>query len=92
MTRRVTDPLDGYRVFACDVCGQQFRFGHATITHPPGHHPPTTPVTLVDEEEDTAMREHATEHGGTLDRQLAYVGPTTFTSWVEPLRERSTEW
>lgn len=77
----------GQRVFTCDICGAEFRFKQSRTIHPPGQWPPATCGTVVDEAEDTAMREHTITHGGTLDRQLAYCGPTTFSTHVEEVEE-----
>lgn len=79
-------PVD-YRVMECNVCGAKFRFPRVRITHPREHWPPVTYGVEVDLETDTAMREHATTHGGFLDKDLAYTGPTTFTAYNEPWGE-----
>lgn len=40
--------------------------------------------TLDDPDTDTAQREHSTTHGGHLDKQMTYTGPTTYTTTKEP--------
>lgn len=81
----MTTTITGHRVFTCNICGATFRFTEVTTHHPEGHWPPVTYGTVVDEAEDTAMRQHATTHGGFLDRQLAYCGPTTYSAHTEEL-------
>lgn len=74
----------GYRVFTCDICGTQFRFKHVAWPNPtPSASPTFIHGDLYDPGEDTAMRHHATTHGGFLDKQLAYTGPTTWTTHKE---------
>lgn len=81
----MTTTPTGWRVFTCDVCGARFRFMEVATYHPEGHWPPVTYGTVVDKERDTAMRHHSVTHGGNLDKQLAYCGPTTYTVHTEPL-------
>lgn len=80
----MTTTITGHRVFTCNTCGATFRFTEVATYNPDGR-PTVTYGTVVDEVEDTAMRRHATTHGGFLDRQLAYCGPTTYTTHTEQL-------
>lgn len=80
----MTTTITGHRVFTCNTCGATFRFTEVATYNPDGW-PTVTYGTVVDEVEDTAMRRHATTHGGFLDRQLAYCGPTTYTTHTEQL-------
>lgn len=73
----------GWRVFTCDVCGEQFRYEHVGWENPDGW-PPFIYGTLDDPDTDTAQRQHSATHGGFLDKQLAYTGPTTYTVTKEP--------
>lgn len=86
----MTTSIAGWRVFTCDVCGQVYRFPRTRTVNPPHVWPPVTHGVIHDEETDTAMREHAVKHGGTLDRQLAYCGPTTWTTHTEELTANLT--
>ena len=80
--------ITGHRVFTCNLCGATFRFKETRTIRPEHEWPPVTYGTVHDEKEDTAMREHATVHGGSLDRQMAYCGPTTFSTHVEEPQAR----
>lgn len=80
----MTTTVTGHRVFTCNQCGATFRFEEVATYNPDGW-PTITYGTVVDEAEDTAMRQHATTHGGFLDQGMAYTGPTTYTTHVEPL-------
>ena len=68
----------GWRVFTCDLCGEQFRFEMVAWPNPTGY-PPIIYGDVHDPDTDTKQRQHSTTHGGTLDKQLAYIGPTTYT-------------
>lgn len=81
----MTTSIVGWRVFACDVCGAKFRFERTRTTNPYPEWPPVTYGTVVDVEGSKAMREHALTHGGTVDRRLAYTGPTTWSTYTEQL-------
>lgn len=74
----------GWRVFTCDICGAQFRAEMLAWENPtPGAWPSLIHGDRMDPEEDTAMRHHSVTHGGFLDKQLAYCGPTTWTTTKE---------
>ena len=87
----MTTSVIGYRVFTCDVCGAVYRFPRTRTVHPGYSWPPVTYGVVHDEETDTAMRQHAVTHGGALDRQLAYLGPTTWTTHTEELTAEPTD-
>lgn len=74
----------GWRVFTCDVCGTQFRYERVAWATPEGTWPPVIHGDIHDPDTDAAQRQHATTHGGFLDKQLAYTGPTTYTTTKEP--------
>lgn len=86
----MTTTITGHRVFTCNICGATFRFTEVATYKPDGW-PTVTYGTVVDEAEDTAMRRHATTHGGFLDRQLAYTGPTTYSAHTEQLTAEPTD-
>lgn len=73
----------GWRVFTCDVCGAEFRYEHVGWENPHGW-PPFIYGDVHDPDTDTAQRHHSITHGGHLDKQLAYTGPTTYTVTKEP--------
>lgn len=77
-------------MFTCDVCGEVYRFPRTRTVNAQHVWPPVTYGVVHDEETDTAMRQHATVHGGTLDRQNAYLGPTTWTTHTEELTANQT--
>lgn len=87
----MTTSVIGYRVFTCDVCGAVYRFPRTRTVHPGYSWPSVTYGVVHDEETDTAMRQHATTHGGFLDRQLAYCGPTTYSAHTEELTANQTD-
>ena len=85
----MTTSVIGYRVFTCNKCGATFRFTEVATYNPDGW-PTITYGTVVDEAEDTAMRQHATTHGGFLDQGMAYTGPTTYSTHTEELTAEPT--
>lgn len=79
----------GWRVFTCNLCGAQFRYERVGWDNPHGW-PPFIYGDVVDPDTDLAHRQHSVVHGGTLDRQNAYCGPTTYTVTKEPHNELAT--
>lgn len=72
----------GWNVHTCDVCGKQFRYRNVQWEDPAWPH--MMHGDIYDAETDRAQRVHAATHGGSLDRQFAYTGPTTWTVTAEP--------
>ncbi|MDK8241715.1 hypothetical protein [Corynebacterium coyleae] len=86
----MTTTPTGWRVFTCSQCGKRFRYMEVATYDPDGW-PTITHGTVVDEATDTAQRQHSVTHGGHLDSGMAYTGPTTYTTHVEPLTAEPTD-
>lgn len=73
-----------WSVHTCDICGAQFRYRNISWENPdPEALPRILHGDVYDRNTDRAQRLHATKHGGSLDKQFAYTGPTTWTVTTE---------